>query len=133
MMTPATIFIILCRLDKNSITSWLFAAEMNASSNNGEPMPNPKKIKSRKLVKKLTEEVLIANKTINDAGLQGSTIAPKNKPKRSELKNGFFSTGACVCGKNFPILTLKIRRMLITAKMPKAIGETTPIALASEA
>ena len=89
MMTPATIFIILWCLDKNPITSWLFAAEMNASSNNGKPMPNPKKIKFRKLVKELIVEVLIANKTIKDAGLQGSTMAPKNRPKRSELKNGF--------------------------------------------
>jgi len=83
MMTPATIFIILWRLDKNSITSWLFVAEMNASSNNGKPIPNPKKRKLRKLVKNVVVEVLNANKTINDAGLQGSTIAPKNKPKRS--------------------------------------------------
>jgi len=133
MMTPATIFIILWCLDKNSITSWLFAAEMNASSNNGKPIPNPKKAKLRKFVKKLTVEVLIANKTIKDAGLQGSTMAPKNRPKRSELKKGFLSTGACVCGKNFPRLTLIIKRKLITARMPKAIGETTPIALASEA
>ena len=46
----------------------------------------PKNTKFKKLVEKLKAEVLIANNTINEVGLQGSTIIPKKRPKTKELK-----------------------------------------------
>ena len=71
---------------RNPITCWLFAAETIAKINKGRAMPIPKKMKLNKLVTKLNVEVLTANSTANEPGLQGKTIAPKNKPKMNELK-----------------------------------------------
>ena len=71
---------------------------------------------------KLVVDVLIANNTIKDAGLQGRTIAPKNKPKINALNSGFFCNGAFTLGKNFPISKLNIIKILIIPRMPNAIG-----------
>ena len=46
-------------------------------------------------------DVLIANKTINEAGLQGRTIAPKKIPNENELKRGFFKIGEDILGMKF--------------------------------
>lgn len=78
--------------------------------------------------------MLIANKTIKDAGLQGKTIAPKKKPKTNELSKGFFVIGALIClGNNFEKSKLKIKNKLINARTPKAMGEIIAIALVREA
>ena len=86
MIIPDIKFIILFFLVKNSITLLLFAAEINAKTNNGNPMPTPKRIKLNKLVIKLVVDVLTANKTTREAGLQGRTISPKNNPNIRELR-----------------------------------------------
>ena len=75
---------------------------------------------------------LIANKTINDAGLQGRTIAPKNRPKIKELNIGFFLMGALTLGKNFPISKLNIIKILIIPSIANAIGLIISIALVKE-
>jgi len=74
-----------------------------------------------------------ANKIVNDAGLHGKTIVPKNNPKINELNIGDFVTGALTLGSNLLKSKLNINNRLITAKIPKAIGEIIPIALDKEA
>ena len=100
----------------------------------GRAIPIPKNTKLKRFETKLIVEVLIANKTIKDAGLQGKTIAPKKNPKMNELSKGFFVTGARIClGNNLEKSKLKIKNKLTIAKIPKAIGEIIPIALVREA
>ena len=77
-------------------------------------------------------EVLIAKSMTKEAGLQGKTIAPKKKPKIKEGKNGFFVTGALIFGKILPKSMLKINKMLTNANIPKAIGETIPMAFVKD-
>lgn len=97
-------------------------------------MPTPKNMKLNKFAVKSIVEVLIANKTIRDAGLQGNTIAPKKNPKIKELANGFLVTGAFICfGISLLKSKLNIKNKLTTARIPKAIGEIIPIALVREA
>ena len=76
--------------------------------------------------------MLIANKTTNDAGLHGRTIAPKKNPKINELKKGFLTVGDFICGSNLLKSKLNIKNKLTIAKIPKAIGEIIPMALVSE-
>ena len=111
----------------------LFAAETAENNNRGRPMPMPKKRKLPKLVIKLVVDVLIAKRTISDAGLQGSTIAPKKNPKPNAVLSGFLPTGVRNFGKNLLISILKINTKLIRARMPKAMGEIMPIALVNDA
>jgi hypothetical protein len=66
---------------KKPITSLLFVAETIANISKGKLMPIPKTIKFNKLTTNSITDVLTANKTASEAGLQGKTIAPKNKPK----------------------------------------------------
>ena len=76
---------------------------------------------------KLVVDVLIANRTIRDAGLHGRTIAPKKKPKIKALNMGLFLIGAFILGKNFPISKLNIIKILIIPSMANAIGLIIPI------
>lgn len=78
-------------------------------------------------------DVLIANKTISDAGLQGRTIAPKKIPNKNELISGFFKIGEEIFGIKFEKLKLKIRNKLTIPKIPNAIGEIIDIAFVKEA
>ena len=52
-----------------------------AKINKGKAIPNPKTTKLNRLTTNSIMEVLTANNTAKEAGLQGKTIAPKNKPK----------------------------------------------------
>ncbi len=133
MIIPALMFINFLYLVKKPITSLLLVAERIANTSKGNPIPIPKNTKLSKFVVKLITEVDTANRTANEAGLQGRTIAPKNNPKINADKVGFFKTGAVVFGKNLPRSKLKIRKMLTTAKIPKAIGEMIPIAFVNDA
>ena len=72
-------------------------------------------------------EVLIANSIAKDAGLHGSTIAPKKSPKMKALRRGFLVTGALTLGKSFPKSKLNIKKILMMVKIPNAIGEIIPI------
>ena len=83
---PAIKLMPLFFVVKKPITASLFAAEMMEKISKGAAMPMPNKIKLNKLRIKLVVEVDIANKIINAAGLQGSTIAPKKNPKIKEVK-----------------------------------------------
>ena len=132
MINPATRFIALLFFVKNPITVLLHCAEINANKSKGRDIPTPKNTKLSKFVKKSTVDVLIANKTISDAGLHGRTIAPKNKPKIKALNKGFFLIGAFTLGNNLPISKLNIIRILIKAKRPKAIGLIIPIAFVKD-
>jgi len=90
-------------------------------------------MKLNRFVTKPIVDVLIANKTIRDAGLQGKTIAPKKNPKIKELANGFLVTGAFICfGISLLKSKLNIRNKLTTARIPKAIGDTIPITLVND-
>lgn len=96
MINPAIRFIALLFFVKNPITVLLHCAEINANKSKGRDIPTPKNTKLSKFVKKSTVDVLIANRTISDAGLHGKTIAPKKKPKKYELKKGFFAFGETI-------------------------------------
>jgi hypothetical protein len=132
IIIPAIKLIILFLVVRKLITCLLFALEINANMNNGIPIPIPNTTKLRKFVKKLTVEVLTANKMTSDAGLHGSTIAPKKNPNINDVRNGFFVTGACIFGNNEPMSKLKINKMLTTPNIPNATGLTIPIALVSD-
>ena len=110
----------------------LFCAEMNEKINNGVPIPTPNSKKFIRLLMKLVVDVLIANRTTKDAGLQGRTIAPKNNPKINALQVGLSFMGALNLGKIFPMSKLKIIKMLIMARTPKAIGLIIPIAFVKD-
>ena len=86
MIIPDIKFIVLFFLVKKPITFLLLAADINEKSNSGRPIPIPKSKKLNKFVIKLMVDVLMANKTTSEAGLQGRTIRPKNNPKMIELK-----------------------------------------------
>ena len=106
---------------------------MNANKSKGRDIPTPKNTKLNKFVTKSAVDVLMANRTMSDAGLHGRTIAPKKKPKTNELRKGFLVIGAFTLGKNLPKSKSKIKNKLTKAKIPKAIGEIIPIALVNEA
>jgi len=107
-------------------------AEIAAKINNGRAIPIPKNMKLNKFVTKPIVEVLIANKTTNEAGLHGRTMAPKKNPKPNELKKGFLDVGDRICGKNLEKSKLNIKNKLTNAKIPKAMGEMIPITLVKE-
>ena len=134
MINPAIKLIDLLFLVKNPITDSLHWAEIIEKASRGRAIPIPKNMKLNRFVTKPIVDVLIANKTINDAGLQGKTIAPKKKPKIKDVANGFFVTGARNClGNNLEKSKLNIRNKLTIAKIPKAIGDIIPITLVREA
>ena len=134
MINPAIKLIDLLFLVKNPMTDRLYCAEIIEKTSKGRAIPIPKNMKLNKFVTKSTVEVLIANKTIRDAGLQGKTIAPKKKPKIKDVTNGFFVIGALIFfGNNLLKSKLKIKNKLTTAKIPKAIGDIIPMALVNEA
>ena len=115
------------------MTLWLHWAEIIENNNRGRAIPIPKNTKFNRLVVKPIVEVLIANRTIRDAGLHGKTMAPKKKPKINEVKIGFLVIGALTFGKNLEKSRLNIRKILTTAKIPNAMGEIIPIAFVREA
>ena len=133
IINPAIRLIFLLFLVRKLMTVWLHWAEIIENNNRGRAIPIPKKIKLSKLVVKLIVEVLIANKTIRDAGLHGKTMAPKKKPKRNEVRIGFLAMGALTFGKNLEKSRLNIRNILTTAKIPNAMGEIIPMAFVREA
>ena len=110
----------------------LFCADIIEKSNNGVPIPKPKSKKFIRLLMKLVVDVLIANRTIRDAGLHGRTIAPKKKPKIKALNMGLFLIGAFILGKNFPISKLNIIKILIIPRIANAIGLIIPIAFVKD-
>ncbi len=125
-------FIILFLFARKLIIMSLFAAEIIEKINSGAAIPIPKMIKLNRLAIKLMVDVLIAKSITKEAGLQGSTIAPKKNPKINELKKGFLVTGAWIFGKSFPKSTLNINKILINARIPNAIGEIIPIAFVKD-
>ena len=133
IINPANKLIFLLFLVKNPITFSLHCAEINANKSNGRDIPTPKNMKLNKFVVKSIVDVLIANNTIREAGLQGNTIAPKKKPKIKELKKGFLSIGDFICGKSREKSKLNIKNKLMIAKIPNAIGETIPITFVKDA
>jgi len=76
--------------------------------------------------------MLIANKTIKEAGLHGRTIAPKNIPNKKELRRGFFKIGEEIFGNKLEKLKLKIKNKLTIPKIAKAIGEIIEIVFVKE-
>ncbi len=134
MINPAIKLIPLLFLVKKPITDSLHWAEIIEKASKGRAIPIPKKMKLNRFVTKPMVDVLMANKTINDAGLQGKTIAPKKKPKIKEVANGFLVIGAFIF---FGIILVKsklnMRNKLTRAKIPKAIGDMIPMTLVREA
>jgi len=89
----------------------------------------PNKIKLPKLAIKLAVDILKLKSPISGAGLQGSTIRPKNKPKRKALNVGLPVIGECHWPKNLVKSTLNIRSKLTRASTLNAIGEAILITL----
>ena len=86
IINPAIKLICLWYPVNHPITTLLLVAEIIANISKGIPIPIPKTMKLKKFETKLTADVLTANKTTNEAGLHGRTIAPKNNPKMNELE-----------------------------------------------
>lgn len=132
IINPAIKLIFLLFLVRNPMTLWLHWAEIIENNNRGRAIPIPKNTKFNRLVVKPIVEVLIANRTIRDAGLHGRTMAPKKNPKTNEVKIGFFVIGALTFGKNLEKSKLNIKKILTIAKIPNAMGEIIPITFVSE-
>jgi len=106
---------------------------MIEKASRGRAIPIPKNMKLNKFVAKPIVDVLIANKTIRDAGLQGKIIAPKKKPNPKELIRGFLAIGALIfLGMSLLKSKLNIKNKLIIPKIMNAIGETIPITFVRE-
>jgi hypothetical protein len=112
-------FIIVCDLFADNIEN----------SKSGVPIPTPNKMKFPRLARKVIVEVEIAKRIASEAGLHGRTISPKNRPKMNASQSGFVRIGELNFGKIFPISMFNIIRILITARIPNAIGLIIPIAL----
>jgi hypothetical protein len=83
--------------------------------------------------RKSTVASVLVNRTAIKAGLQGTTMAPKKKPKEKALIQGFFCpVDIFTFGMYLPKSTLNIIRRLIIRRMPKAIGDITPITFVKE-
>lgn len=86
MITPAVLLILdLCR-PKKPMISLLFVLDMIVNSSSGIAIPIPNSVKFKLFSAKSAVDELSANNTVKDAGLQGSTMAPKKKPNRNELQ-----------------------------------------------
>jgi hypothetical protein len=108
----------------------LLAVEISEKASSGNPIPIPKNTKLRMFSRKLVVETVLVKRTAINAGLQGTTIAPKKKPNKNALNQGFLvPVGAWTLGRNLPMSILNINRRLINSRMPKAIGDTTPTTL----
>lgn len=103
------------------------ATDKTDITNKGIPIPTPNTKKLIKFVRKPIVDELIANKTVIDAGLQGSIISPKNAPNNNALMYGFFAFGVLTSGNNLEKLKLKINIIETIPIIPKAMGEIIPI------
>lgn len=111
----------------------LHTPETIDSTNKGIAIPMPKSKKFNRLNKKLIVDVETAKSTISGAGLQGKTIAPKNRPKMNALNRGLlFLVGVFGVGIIFEKSKLNIKKMLTIVNIPNAIGEIIPIALVKD-
>jgi len=119
-------------LIKNPIALVLQFEEINESNNNGKDRPIPNERKLIILAKALVIKADFANKAAINAGLHGTTIAPKKNPYTKALASGFFIKGICAFGINLPMSMSKIRNKLIIAKILNAIGETIPITVVND-
>ncbi len=96
-------------------------------------MPMPKNKKRAIFTAKSMPVAVVVKRTAINAGLHGTTIAPKKNPYMKALAQGFLTMGARPFGRNLPrsMSTLKtndkrlvtISRRLMMSNMPKAIGE----------
>ena len=96
MINPATRLMALFFLVKKPMTDRLHWAEIIENIRRGRAIPIPKNVKLSMLAAKSKVDVLIANKTMRDAGLQGKIIAPKKNPNMKELAKGFLATGVFI-------------------------------------
>lgn len=76
---------------------------------------------------KLSVEVEIAKRIMSEAGLHGITIAPKKSPNKKDVFVGFVPVLILYFGRMFEKSILNTRRMLMSASIANAIGETTAI------
>lgn len=110
----------------------LAADEIIANKSNGAAMPMPKNKKLRVFKIKSIIASVLANNAAMNAGLHGTTIAPKKKPYKNAVNKGLFVAGAAICGKYLPKSISNINNKLITANIPNAIGETMPITVVKD-
>ena len=115
------------------MTLLLHWPEITENNNRGRAIPMPKNTKLSRFVAKPIVDVLIAKRTIRDAGLHGRIMAPKKNPKMNDVKRGFLVMGALTFGKNLEKSILNIKNILITARIPNAMGEIIPITFVREA
>ena len=81
MIIPAVMLITFLLFVNHPIILLLLPAEIHEKISKGNAIPTPNKMKFHKFPKKLMTDDVNAKSTINEAGLQGRTIAPKNNPK----------------------------------------------------
>jgi len=102
----------------------------NTKRGNANPIPNERKL--RIFATALVINADFANKAAINAGLHGTTIAPRKKPYTKALASGFLVSGTFTFGANLPISISNIKIKLIIARTPNAIGDTTPITVVND-
>jgi hypothetical protein len=132
MTNPAIRFIILRRLVRKVIIVSVAVAERAARTKRGKPMPIPKNRKRSIFSKNPAVDIVLEKRAAINKGLQGTTMAPKKKPKKKALNQGFLVMGACALGSSLPTSTLNTSSKLMTSRIPKAIGDTMLITLVND-
>jgi hypothetical protein len=118
---------------KYAIIAVLLAVDRRENRRRGNPIPKPNDRKLRMFSRKSRVVNVLVNRTAIKAGLQGTTMAPKKKPKEKALIQGFFCpVDILAFGRYLPKSTLNIISRLIINSMPKAIGDITPITFVKE-
>ena len=134
IISPAMRFTHLPYLVKKLIIASVAAEEAPASTSKGKPMPIPKNKKRNTFSTKSTVATALAKRMAINPGLHGTTIAPKKKPYKKAVTQGFLAMGARPFGRNLQMsasiletsdrIPVMISIRLIISSMPKAIGET---------
>lgn len=132
IIVPAIRLIILLFLVRKLIIASVAAEEIAAKTNRGKPIPMPKNRKRSTFSRKPVADMALVKRAAINSGLQGTTMAPKKKPNKKALAQGFLAIGVRALGRNLPTSTLKISKRLMTSNIPKAMGDTMPIILVND-
>ena len=94
IIMPTVRFIFLLCAVKKLIMASVAVVEIAAKTRRGKPMPRPKNRKRSIFSRKLRADMVLVKRAAIKSGLQGTTIAPKKKPNRKALAQGFRVIGA---------------------------------------
>ncbi|MDA0524296.1 hypothetical protein J2750_002228 [Methanococcoides alaskense] len=132
IMMPADRFIFLLLVTRNLMSLLLFVVDIAEKTSNGKLNPIPKAMKFRKFSRKPVLVRDLANRAAMNAGLHGTTMAPKKNPYKKAVMIGLLLFEMLVLGKNLPISKSSINNILMMNSMPNAIGEIIPMTFVSE-